>query len=162
MSGRWDQSGIPHRGWRCVDVVDVRAGPRPEDEIGYATCEMCGKEKIRFVHTMEHGEHEPLDVGCICAEKMSEDYVTPRRWEQKLRNRAARRSKWLTRRWRVSAKGNEYLNVDGLNLVVFPKTGRPGSWSYRIGGEFAREAFDTEDAAKLTMFDAYWELSRDD
>jgi len=54
------------------------------------------------------------------------------------------------------------LNIDGLNLVVFPNRWSPGKWSYRIGGEFAREAFDTEDTAKLTMFDAYWELSGDD
>jgi hypothetical protein len=109
MSGLWHPSGIPQRGWRCVDVVDVRADAGPEDETSYATCQMCGKEKIRFVHTMEHDEHEPLEVGCICAEKMSEDHINPRRREQKLRNRAARRSKWLTRRWRVSTKGNPYL-----------------------------------------------------
>lgn len=26
MSGsRWDQLGVPHKGWHCVDVVDLRA-----------------------------------------------------------------------------------------------------------------------------------------
>lgn len=26
MSGnRWDQPGLPHKGWHCVDVVDLRA-----------------------------------------------------------------------------------------------------------------------------------------
>lgn len=26
MSGsRWDQPGVPHKGWHCVDVVDLRA-----------------------------------------------------------------------------------------------------------------------------------------
>ncbi len=22
---RWDQQGIPHKGWNCVDVIDIRA-----------------------------------------------------------------------------------------------------------------------------------------
>ena len=27
--GRWDQSGVPHKGWDCVDVVDLRADGGP-------------------------------------------------------------------------------------------------------------------------------------
>jgi hypothetical protein len=34
MSGtRWDQPGVPHKGWHCVDVVDLRADGEPADEI---------------------------------------------------------------------------------------------------------------------------------
>lgn len=49
---RWDQPGVPHKGWHCVDVVDLRADGGPADEIDYATCQMCGNEKIRYVHVM--------------------------------------------------------------------------------------------------------------
>ena len=73
MSGnRWDQPGVPHKGWHCVDVVDLRADGESADETDYATCQMCGNEKIRYVHIMEHPDlNENFDVGCVCAEKMS-------------------------------------------------------------------------------------------
>ena len=76
MSGnRWDQPGVPHKGWRCVDVVDLRADGESADETDYATCQMCGNEKIRYVHIMEHPDlDENFEVGCVCAEKMSDDY----------------------------------------------------------------------------------------
>lgn len=45
MSGnRWDQPGVPHKGWHCVDVVDLRADGESADETDYATCQMCGNE----------------------------------------------------------------------------------------------------------------------
>ena len=77
MSGnRWDQPGVPHKGWHCVDVVDLRADGESADETDYATCQMCGNEKIRYVHIMEHPDlDENFEVGCVCAEKMSDDYV---------------------------------------------------------------------------------------
>ena len=76
MSGnRWDQPGVPHKGWRCVDVVDLRADGESADETDYATCQMCCNEKIRYVHIMEHPDlDENFEVGCVCAEKMSDDY----------------------------------------------------------------------------------------
>lgn len=48
MSGsRWNQLGVPHKGWVCVDVIDLRANGESEAEANYATCEMCvGKKKF--------------------------------------------------------------------------------------------------------------------
>lgn len=36
MSGnRWDQPGVHHEGWHCMDVVDLRADGGPTlDELG--------------------------------------------------------------------------------------------------------------------------------
>jgi len=52
MSGsRWGQPGVPHKGWHCLDVVDLRADGGPADETDYATCQMCGNEKIRATST---------------------------------------------------------------------------------------------------------------
>ncbi|HLF96648.1 MAG TPA: hypothetical protein VI457_05850 [Methylococcaceae bacterium] len=51
---------------------------------------------------MEHPDlGESFEVGCVCAEKMSDDYEGPQRREAKLRNRAVRRTRWLQRKWRV-------------------------------------------------------------
>lgn len=150
MSGLWDQPGVPHKGWRCVGVDDL--------EEAIETCEMCGKENIRYVHYMEHGDHGSLSVGCVCAEKMSDDYVNPRKREKVLRNRASRKSRWLSRKWRVSRSGNTYINVEGHNIVVFVfKQGRhAGRRGFRMGGEWSQKGYETEDEAKLAAFDAFW------
>jgi len=82
----------------CVDVVDLRSDGESAEETNYATCQMCGNEKIRYVHFMEHPDlEEQFDVGCVCAEKMSGDYTGPKVRENRLRNRAVRRTRWLTR-----------------------------------------------------------------
>jgi hypothetical protein len=151
MSGLWSQPGVPHKGWRCVDVDDLR--PPEGDDYEHATCQMCLNEKLRFVHTMEHDEYPvKLEVGCVCAEKMAEEYDGKAR-EQHLRNRAARKSKWLTRKWRISGKGNHFLNIDGYNVGVFPDKFHLAKWKWRIDDDFGRERFDTPHAAKLALFD---------
>lgn len=162
MSGnRWNQVGIPHKGWACIDVIDLRANGESADEADYATCQMCGNEKIRYVHIMEHPDlEEQFEVGCVCAEKMSDDYNGPQVRENRLRNRAARRTRWLHRRWRISAKGNSFLNVEGYNLVVYPtKTTR---WGYKIGNRFGLKAYTTVDESKLALFDEFWNQTQDD
>ncbi len=162
MSGnRWDQPGVPHKGWHCVDVIDLRADGESADGTDYATCQMCGNEKIRYVHVMEHSYlDENFDVGCVCAEKMSGDYEGPKRREAKLRNRAARRTRWLQRKWRVSAKGNSFLNVDGHNLGVHMNKFK--RWGYRIGSRFGAKTYATKDEAKLALFDDFWAATQDD
>ena len=152
---RWDKVGIPHKGWACIDVIDLRGDGAGFDETSYETCQMCGHEKIRFVHVMEHSDQEDgLRVGCVCAEKMSGDYVGPRQREAKLRNRAARRTRWLLRKWRVSAKGNSFMNVDGYNLGVHMNQYK--RWGYRIESRFGPKTYATKDEAKLALFDDFW------
>ena len=69
---RWDQPGVPLKGWHCVDVVDLRADGESADETDYATCQMCGNEKIRYVHIMKHPDlDENFDIGCVYTKKMS-------------------------------------------------------------------------------------------
>lgn len=91
---------------------------------------------------------------------MSEDYAGPKAREGRLRNRAVRRTRWLTRKWRTSAKGNSFLNVEGYNLVVYPtKTNR---WGYKIGSQFGPKTYLTRDEAKLALFDDFWIQTQDD
>lgn len=157
MSHVWDQPNLPHKGWKSLDVVDLGANGDCE----YATCEMCGKERIRFVHTLYHPvEDRKLDVGCICAEKMTGDYSGPRDRERKLKNKASRKAKWLKRKWRVSWKGNEYLNVDGHNMGIFPDQYNSGYWKYRIGDRFSQRSYSSKNEAKLALFDHFWKLTQ--
>ncbi|TIS62315.1 MAG: hypothetical protein E5W92_31670 [Mesorhizobium sp.] len=94
-------------------------------------CQMCGREEIRYVHHMSHAHYpEGLDVGFVCAEKMEDDYVNPRRREQDLKNVASRRKRWLTRKWKISRSGNPFIKTDGFHIVVYPLG--DGSWGGKI------------------------------
>lgn len=154
---------MPRKGWRCVEVYDVRDEGVAADDTEYATCEMCGKEQVRFVHIVEHDDFsERLSVGCICAMKLSGDYVNPRDQEVKLKNKALRKKKWLTRKWRVSAKGNEYLNVGGLNLLVLPNRFQEGLWKYKINDRFSRQSYASAEQAKIALFEDFWKTLQAD
>ena len=158
MAGKWSQRGVPHNGWSCIYVEDLGT-------VG-AVCEMCETQEIRYVHHMEHPEFpDSLGVGCVCAGYMEDDCERARSRERALRNAAQRRRRWLSRRWKISEKGNPYLNTDGMNIVVFRK--RPGVWGARIKDqdtdqeETSRNPYSTEDAAKLAAFDAMISLRED-
>ena len=87
-TGKWAEPGVPHRGWTCVNIEDLGEPA--------AICEMCEVMCIRYVHTMEHPDHEPLRVGCVCAGNMEQDLVGARQRETEFRKRQSRRSRWLT------------------------------------------------------------------
>jgi len=152
--GKWSRAGVPHRGWSCVGIEDLEEPAQ--------TCEMCESVEIRYVHFMEHPDYaETLGVGCICAEHMEEDYVTPRLREKKLRSRAQRRKSWAKREWKVSYKGNPYLNTEGFNLTVFSLSDRRGRyWGLQVThretsqSQRGRRRYPTEDAAKKAALDA--------
>lgn len=156
MSGRWDQSSVPHRGWRCIEVDDL--------EEAIAVCEMCGQQEIRYVHTMEHPECSyVLNVGCHCAERMEEDYVGPRARDEALRNRAARRARWCNRAWKVTRKGGLMVTADGY-VCVITQYGKGWRGSFTREGETkwlrGELTHPTANAAKLALFDRLWPRRR--
>lgn len=150
-TGKWTAAGVPHKGWRCVDIEEHAA----QDHL----CEMCEARLVRFVHVMVHEAcAAPLRVGCVCAGHMEEDLAAARRRETQYRLGLSRRSRWLARTWRRSAAGNEFVNTsDGFNVVVFS---RGPVWAakveHRPSGYFrlSKLPYRTRDAAKLAAFDA--------
>lgn len=152
----WDQPGVPHKGWVWKDSYDAF------DDGDYVTCEMCGQERVRYVHIMEHESYfEELKVGCVCAEKMSDDYINPRGREKDLQKRAGRRKNWIKRSWKESTKGNPKIKAKGYDVVIFPdKVGRYGIGAFKDGQKhFASKKFLTVDAAKQAAFNFVEELS---
>jgi hypothetical protein len=159
MSGLWDEPGIPKRGWSCVDIEDIGGLTGENFEI----CQMCRAMRIRFVHTMTHPEyHRELLCGCICAGHMEGEAEAANRREQAVKNVAARRRNWLSRRWRMSRNGNSFLNADNRNVVVFMAQ---GGWGFRVserwpgGRTVARFGFPTADDARLDAFEAHVALA---
>ena len=152
MSNHWKQQGIPHKGWQLQDVIDVREDGQTEWETNYETCMMCGNEKIRYVHVVYHREiNEEYRVGCVCAEKMTNDYVNPKLREKELRNRTNRRINWTKKPWKVNKNGNFYLKYEEHLLLIY-RDKKTQKYKAKIGETFGTKSFDTVDRAKVAVF----------
>lgn len=158
--GKWAQLGVPHKGWSCVSIRDLR-----EEGEEYATCEMCEWQKIRYVHTMWHRDYPvTLDCGCDCAGYMEGDIKRAKERDASMRNRASRRQKFPDRKgWRTSAKGNPRIVVDGYNCVIRKGWAgytigvqRPGSNAWQNG----ERPYPTLREAQIGCFDLIEQLSK--
>lgn len=133
--GEWNKEGIPHKGWKCIDVIDLAEYSEPGGEIQYEQCEMCGNERIRFAHIMKHPKlHDELHVGCVCAEKMTEDYVNPRRCENELRNRASRRRNFNKVQWRYNPEKETYSKKYKGEYITIMRS-RYDNWGIFFAGQ---------------------------
>ena len=57
---RLRELGAPLENWSCIEVED--------GETADFICELCGCDRVRFIHVMAHAEYDGvLQVGCICA-----------------------------------------------------------------------------------------------
>jgi hypothetical protein len=122
-TGKWRLSNIPKDSWKCIDIEDLGSSS--------ATCEMCESQYIRYVHYMQHPTYRSLlGCGCVCAGHMEGNEEGAERREASLRASASRRLNWVTREWRVSKEGNQYLNADRYRAVVFPRAN--GKWGCRV------------------------------
>jgi hypothetical protein len=147
--GKWSKPGVPHRGWRCVDIEDL-GSPQVE-------CEMCESQTIRYVHYMQHPDFaEVLGVGCICAGHMEGDIAKARSREASMRSRTGKRKRWVSRQWRISANGNPWIRADGYRVTIFP---RGGGWATAVSSEdeclvrYSRRNYPSQEEAKLAAFD---------
>jgi len=147
--GKWSQPGVPHLGWQCVDIEDL--GELLQE------CEMCETQSIRYVHYMEHPSYpKVLKVGCVCAGNMEGNRAAADGREAEMRSRAGKRTRWLSRRWRVSEKGNHWIRADGYRVTVYK---RGAGWAATVSDvndsfvEHSRTHYATRDLAKLAAFD---------
>lgn len=156
--GLWGDPGVPKRGWTCVDIKDLSPpGDYDYSDRNYPTCEMCEVATIRFVHTMRHPDYpRELEVGCVCAGHMEQSLKRAKEREAALKKHAASRKKWLTRKWRVSQKGNQYIRASGFLAVVF---GQGKRWRFQVKevetGRSSRwlDSYPSSQEAKLAAFD---------
>ena len=63
---------------------------------------------------------------------------------------------FLTRKWRLSARGNTYLRLQGMCIVVF--RGWLGPWYFQVAGEYSEHGYPSEREAKLAAFEVFQEL----
>lgn len=147
--GKWGQRGVPHKGWECVEIEDLGTAN--------AICEMCEAQDIRYAHHMQHTNHlDILVVGCVCAGHMEENPTAAQIRDKGMRSRVAKRKRWLSRRWKVSAKGNDWLEADGYRVIVYAKSAGWGATVSAVDDSYvhrSRRVFPNTDQAKLAAFD---------
>ena len=155
----WDVKGVPHNGWKCEGVIDVGDGTSSSDEIEYEQCEMCGNEKIRYVHIMKHANYfRELRVGCVCAERMSGDYENPRKAENALKNKLLRKKNFLKKPWKYNPLKGSYSKKYKGTYIALVK-GRYDSWGiycdkYRLWQVRGQKIKDFK-AAEALAFELY-------
>lgn len=153
QKGKWSKTGVPHKGWLCIDIEDT-------EEL-FSICEMCESQEIRFVHHMQHKDYpKVLKVGCDCAGYMEGSLKNAKDRDKSIKSRALKRKRWLTRNWPISQKGNERIKTKGFYITVYVKN---NDWSYSIFHQDkkninSRSGYDTSDAAKLAAFDHFDQL----
>lgn len=147
--GKWSQAGLPHTGWSCVDIEDLLSPSM--------TCQMCESSEIRYAHHMRHPNHpEMLICGCVCAGHMEGEMAAARERESSMKSRAGKRKRWLSRRWKVSRKGNPYIEADGYRITVYPQGAGWGASVAKLGTEnviFSRRTTLQVEQAKIAAFD---------
>lgn len=154
---RWDNPGVPHKGWTLVDYIDIREDA-VDDDFEYETCEMCHNERIRYVHILTHPDYEgEIRVGCDCACKMTEDYVTHPEHERQMKNRVARRNNFLKQEWQQNSKGNWVLRYKGERITAIRRNGNYGfvynnQWVWKYKGQQIND-LQTLKLAAFEIFD---------
>jgi len=160
---RWDKEGLPHKGWEYVGMEDLGEDAYGNEEIEYEQCEMCGHEKIRYMHLLRHPEiRGEIRVGCVCAEKLIQDYNTPKENEHKIKNRTNRRKNFLNREWRyILSTGNYTLRYKGENITIMKSKYGPG-WGVIFQGEqqwkYHNRKIEDFDTAKVVAFNLFDDL----
>lgn len=156
--GKWSQKGVPHSGWRCVDIEDLGEPCQ--------RCEMCEAQEIRYVHYMEHDQYpETLKVGCICSGNMEGDLTRAIKRDDLMKSRSGKRKRWLSRIWKISKKGNEYLKADGYITTVFFQQKK---WKALIKSEdgsfeiWSKRTYESKEEVKLSAFDYITKLLSDE
>lgn len=115
---RWDRPDVPHKGWTYKGMEDL-GEDADSDDIPYEQCEMCGKERIRYVHILSHPEYGEIRVGCVCASNMLDDYVNPQLHERNLKNRTNRRLNFMKQEWRLKpSTGNYSMKYKGEFITI--------------------------------------------
>ena len=140
----WNRDDIPHHGWHCVGVEDLKA------PVGI--CEMCGNQVIRYAHHMEHPLYGSLICGCVCAGKMEDDIEAAKQRENELKKRQARRVNFFKRKWKHSQKGNDYLKIDDHIIVIYKLKNNQG-WKYSVDNQFSKDTYASRERAMAAAFD---------
>ena len=124
-----EESDFPQSGWQCCSMADLG---KPDQ-----VCEMCGKERVRHVHVMEHAEYsKKLRVGSVCAQKMEKYGIDPKLCEARMKSRIQRLSSFLRLDWDISQNGNWTMSYNGVRITIMQSQFRGDRFGVALNGDF--------------------------
>jgi hypothetical protein len=159
LGSLWHDPSVPKLGWRLLHVFDLNPSGESPDEVEYATCEMCGRRPIRFVHAVDHPDWRlaPLEVGRVCVEKLTRDWATHKAEENRLSRLASKRVRFIeSPRWQARSNGNHVYRHDGVCVTLMPSKFDRGQFVYVCDGRW-HGPFASIRAAKADAFDVVCE-----
>ena len=125
--------GAPLEGWYCLDVIDVR---EDDHDAPLWTCELCGCDRVRFVHVMDNPLYfEPVRVGCICAGVMEGNILAAEERERRVRNRAKRRWNFAKKPWKRNWRGDWFRTYRKKSMSIAKRS--DGTYAVMVGGNVA-------------------------
>ena len=130
----WNDPNVPKNNWECRYVYDLG--------VPSGTCEMCGKNIIRYVHVMKHKNYHDLHVGCVCAGNMEGDVEEAKKRENRFKNKEIRKANFKNKKWKKSYAGNEYLRIKGHVIVIFRDF---NTYGYSIDGKYSINSYKSRD-----------------
>lgn len=109
-----------------------------------------------IIHVLSHSRYaDEIRAGCVCAERMTDDYVTHRKRERQLLLKSKRRETFLEMKgWKVSRKGNLFKNLpSGPHLVMFKVKRKESPTKVIIDGQMGKLTYANFDEALGKIFD---------
>lgn len=73
-----------------------------------------------------------------------------------MKSRTGKRKRWLSHKWKISAKGNPWIKADGFRVTVYR---RGSGWAASVSlqdsslAQHSSKNYKTEDQTKLAAFD---------
>ena len=154
-SGKWLDDGFPKIGWKF-------AGIKAYDAEG-GLCQMCGHAKRRFLHLMTNDQvPEVLEIGLQCAELLEQDWYRPAKRERRYQDDLRVGKDWPSKRWKLSSRGNPYVNVREFNITIWDKGGAGFGVTIKLQNKFdgsfeinGKKLYQTIEEAKAGALDAF-------
>ncbi len=129
--------GAPLYGWKCIDMFDAKGDE--EDELSYATCDLCGNTNVRFVHVMKHDQWpEVFEVGCVCAGIMEGNIDAARDRERSMKNKKSRLKRFMTTHTWMPYKSGYRVDYKGKHAYLFKDFYNPGCFCLSYGRKYFR------------------------
>lgn len=146
MSYLWNKKSIPHKGW-------INRGCEDLEEATHI-CDMCGKEEIRYVHSMYHPEAPKyFRVGKVCAENLTNDYVTAGKQLKEM----LKQTNWISQNWKKDElydyEEKNFNSIYGRVTVGVFKVN--GMYQYHIDDFIFSVTFKTKTEAKRFVYKKY-------
>jgi hypothetical protein len=123
--------------------VELRSAP--------VVCANCGNSGLLYAHIVKHARIGEVQVGKICASRLTGNPFVAEARERACRFRETRRARWAVREWKRAKSGVSYASGDGVSLITYPVKGGFSAIITSLLNDFkivGRRVFATEKEAQ--------------